>query len=142
VKVLLGKLRKYHLPGEIQGVASQSKLYLMNHNISVNTAKTMTERFRAYREAILAAAYQGQDLFAFAETFDRTAIAHLVNHPACASIRIYYGMDESLRVHAILVGVSESGSDILPEDPEVATEDVVEMGNRCPPNCYPSVLNP
>jgi hypothetical protein len=61
-------------------------------------------------------------------------------------VRIYYGMDETLSVHAILVGVDQNGNDILPIAATGDEEEgiIVEEGRICPPHCAtdPSPLHP
>ena len=104
----------------------------------------MSSRYRAYRETILKDSYQGNDLLPICETFDRAAFDALLKKPDCAHIRIYYGMDESLKIHAIIVAGTAGGADILPASAlvEGESEDIVEAGNRCPDLCpEPSPLN-
>jgi len=115
-----------------------------SHFISVSTAVDMTTTYRAEKENILASAYQNQDILPLSETFNRNALDTLLALEGCEGIRIYYGMDENLKVHAILVGVTEENTDILPSVSLTETEDefVVEIGQRCPVDCPPgSVLN-
>ncbi len=116
------------------------------HFISTQAAADMTDRYRANRETILATAYKGQDILPLSETFNRDAFDELLSKSGCAGLRIYYGMDESLKVHAIIVAVDESNEDILP--PKVLNalegddEFIAEEGQRCPNICPPpSPLN-
>ena len=115
-------------------------------SISLDTAVEMTTRFRSEKEAILAPAYQGRDILCNSETFNRAAIDRLLALDGCEGLRIYYGMDESLQVHAILAGVTEGNEDILPSagaSLQDDTGDISEEGQRCPPLCPPpSALNP
>lgn len=117
----------------------------MRHFIPVDQAAGMTNRYRENKEEILREEYKDQNILCFSETFDREAIDALLLQPDCTSIRIYYGMDEEKKVHAILVGVNASNEDILSPLPSVlATEDavIVETGGRCPEYCPPdSPLN-
>ncbi len=112
------------------------------HFISLGTAETMTGLYRAERENILNSNYQDQDILPLSETFNRNALDVLLSKTDCAAIRIYYGMDEALKVHAILVPVTEDNVDILPSNianPELEEEgDIVEIGQRCPDLCPPS----
>ena len=109
----------------------------------------MTSLYRANREAILATSYKGLEIMPLSETFNKDAIAALLDLPGCAGIRIYYGMDEQKKVHAILVGVTAANEDMLPasssgliEEPETDEPDILERGQRCPPACPPdSPLN-
>ena len=123
----------------------------------------MTTTFRENKDRILLDEFQGKDLLANAETFDRTAFDKLLAQPGCQKLRIYYGMDAELKVHAIIVGVDAENRDILHSTTVLATDDntilstesgelitlgegegvIVEVGTRCPPDCpEPSELNP
>lgn len=117
----------------------------MSHFISLAEAIALTTRYRANRETILQPSYQNQAILALSESFDRSAIDALLGHSGCAGLRIYYGMDESLKMHAVLVGTDPNGRDILPPDSLATEEEVdylVEQGIRCPDICPDtSVLN-
>lgn len=114
----------------------------MNHFISLSTAADMTGRFRNHREQILKSEYQGQDLLPFSEAFDRAPFDVLLNKSEAAGLRIYYGMDENLKIHTIIVATDANGDDILPSSLTDGEEDIVENGNRCPDICSsPSPLN-
>jgi hypothetical protein len=119
----------------------------MNHSISLETAIQMTTFFRESKDRILQENLQGLDILPIAETFDRAAIDKLLSHPRCARLRIYYGMDQEQKIHAVLVGVDADDKDILPSTDAPATEgeeeaEIVELAQRCPPYCSQSVLNP
>lgn len=102
----------------------------------------MTSRFRSQRENILNTEYQGQDLLPFSESFDRAAFDTLLNKAEAAGLRIYYGMDEYLKIHTIIVATDANGDDILPQSLTGEEEDIIENGNRCPTICpEPSPLN-
>jgi hypothetical protein len=119
-------------------------LYSMNHFISLATAVDMTTRFRDHRENVLKTEYQGQNVLAFSETFDKAAFDVLLGKSEATALRIYYGMDEYLKIHAIIVAVDANNEDILPTAPAAATvdEDIIDNGNRCPDLCPPqSPLN-
>lgn len=109
------------------------------HFISTQQAVSMTALYRQNREAILAKNYIEQNILALSETFNRDAFDELLSKPGCAGIRIYYGMDEALKVHAIAVAVDENNSDILPNQltSEVNTTEnfIAEEGQRCPNIC-------
>lgn len=135
-------------------LAASSNLFFMSiiktlptndHFISLQHAAEMTTRYRQNKEEILAPAYQAQNILPNSETFNRAAIEKLLSGKDCAAIRIYYGMDESLKSHAILVGVNEMNEDILPSFSNQLTgtnEPIVEEGQRCPDFCPPgSPLN-
>jgi hypothetical protein len=114
----------------------------MDHFISLPTAIGMTTRYREMRTRILQPGYQERDLLPFSETFDRKAFDKLLSQPGCTEIRVYYGMDREKKVHAILVGVDEQNRDMLPSSTEAVTPEeeensIVEVGQRCPPECPP-----
>jgi hypothetical protein len=111
----------------------------MNHFISLTTAIEMTTRFRNHRESILKTEYENQNILPFSETFDKTAFDVLLGESGVKGLRIYYGMDENLKIHTIIVGVNENNEDILPSSALAPTEEeepsIVENGTRCPELC-------
>lgn len=110
----------------------------MKHFISLTTAIEMTSRFRNYRESILKPEYQGQNVLPFSETFDRAAFDALLGEDGAKGLRIYFGMDDNLKIHTIIVGVNEDDEDILPSLALVPTEEepyILENGTRCPELC-------
>ncbi len=109
-----------------------------SHEISVDLAIEMTSRYREFKEQILAAGYQNDGTLALCETFSKTAIQNLIEGDECTGFRIYYGMDDALKVHALLVGVNAEGVDILPVNPNVPTSQLLEDGHRNPPANTPS----
>jgi hypothetical protein len=116
----------------------------MSQFITLGTAVDMTTLYRQEKEAVLTENKRNQNILPVAETFDRAVIDSLLATDGCESIRIYYGMDTNLKVHAIMVPVDSSNEDILPEEsPEPAIETgIVEQGYRCPEDCPPpSPLN-
>jgi len=119
----------------------------MTNVIPLSQASEMTARYRAEKENILADAYKGKGLLSICETFDRGAFDQTLALPDCVKLRIYYGMDTTLKVHAIVVGVNSNDEDILPAAGATTmlldTGDVIEEGQLCPPACPPpSELNP
>ena len=109
-----------------------------DHLISLQHAVDMTARYRLNKEAILATEYRDKDILPISETFNRSAIEKLLSEKDCAAIRIYYGMDETERSHAILVGVNASNEDILPSSTNTLSESdevILEEGQRCPDIC-------
>lgn len=112
-----------------------------NHQIPLSTAIEMTERFRSNRNNILAAAYNDLDLLPLCETFSKSAVDTILEQAGCEGLRIYYGMDENLKIHAILVGVNGNNADILPMESALTTDPpgtILEDGQRCPPFCPPT----
>lgn len=115
-----------------------------SHFISLGTAIEMTALYRSDKEAILATGFQNQNILPNSETFNRDALDTLLAKEGCAGLRIYYGMDENLKVHAIIVAVNEDNEDMLPSGNSLIEngEDIVEEGQRCPDLCPPpSPLN-
>lgn len=109
-----------------------------SHFIPLQQAVEMTTLFRQQNENILAPEYRKQNILAHSETFNRHAFEKLLAETSCAGIRIYYGMDEKLKVHAILVGVNGSNEDILPpqsDQPQSTAPVIAEEGQRCPDIC-------
>lgn len=121
----------------------------MSQFIPLDKAVAMTSLYRKEKDTILAEPFKGKNILCISETFERGVIDALLAKPGCEAIRIYYGMDDQLKVHAILVAVNAKNEDILPVaagKSGVVTEeegDVVEEGKRCPDDCgSPSPLNP
>ncbi len=113
--------------------------------ISLQTAVDMTTEYRNQKESILSSNNAGQGLLPLSETFNRSAIDTLLALEGCAALRVYYGMDEELKIHAILVAVTDTNEDILPAANSLQGDDdtIVETGQRCPDLCPPtSPLNP
>ncbi|MGV3528106.1 MAG: hypothetical protein ACO1OO_04355 [Flavisolibacter sp.] len=118
----------------------------MSAFISLTEAVQMTTDYRNSRESILATAYQGQNILAICETFDKDQVLQLLNETGCEKLRIYFGMDTGKKVHSILVGVDADDIDILPPGTSltVTEEDelILEKAFRCPETCPPdSELN-
>ena len=120
---------------------SNTPLPSNSHFISLEQAISMTSSYRANRETIVATEYRGQDILPLSETFNRQAFDQLLATPDCAGLRIYFGMDENLKIHAVIVAVNALNQDILPlsnnGSVSSGTDDVVllEEGQRCPPIC-------
>ena len=112
------------------------------HFISLSKAVDMTTLYRSDKETILATNFQNQNILPLSETFNRDAIDTLLAKEGCEGLRIYYGMDENLKVHAIIVAVNEDNEDILPSSTEnnLTENDIVEEGQRCPDLCPPLPL--
>ncbi len=100
----------------------------------------MTQRYRANKELILDSGFRNKNILSLSETFNRAEIEELLSKPGCTAIRIYYGMDEDKKVHAILVASDANNADILGPTNSATTEDeeddwIVETGIRCPVVC-------
>ena len=113
-----------------------------NHSISLSQAVEMTARFRSNRNTVLETEYQNEDILPLCETFSKSSIEGLLAQEGCEGFRIYYGMDENLKIHAILVAVNGNNADILPLQNALTEQDpegtILEDGQRCPPYCPPS----
>ena len=98
-----------------------------NHEISLQTAVDMTNRYRANKPVN----------FPISETFGVDAINRLLATTGCASLRIYYGMKTDNQVDAILVAVNAAGEDLLPNLTSSGDEDpvILEDALRCPTDC-------
>jgi hypothetical protein len=115
-----------------------------SHFIPLARGIEMTTLFRANRETVLAPAFQNQDILPVCETFNRFDIDTLLAKQNCQALRVYLGMDESLRVRMLLVAVNGNAEDMLPlpsrQAPAMSSDekDIVEEGHRCPPVCPPA----
>jgi hypothetical protein len=110
--------------------------------ITLAQAVEMTTRFRQNKNSVISSSFSGQEIIAICDKFDRTIFDKLLGKADCAAIRIYYGMDESLRIHPILVAVDSNDADILPGSNVEEGDDIGEESLRCPPFCpMPSPLN-
>ena len=115
-----------------------------SHFISTATAIDLLSRFSANRDSVLQTGYQNQNLLPLSETFNLEDLNVLTGQEGCAAIRIYYGMDDTLKLHAVLVAVNAGNEDILPSATSLldAEDIILEEGQRCPVICPPpSVLN-
>ncbi|WP_207491800.1 hypothetical protein [Aridibaculum aurantiacum] len=119
----------------------------MPHLIPFEQAIAMTQTYRQQKDNILQEQYRKEALLPLCETFDKKSVEALLSQAGCESLRIYYGMQQDLSVHAILVGVDADGNDMLPAavlqggDAENNGE-LLEDAQRCPINCpSPSPLN-
>ncbi len=110
----------------------------MSHFISLEQAISMTSRYRKDNEQLLKDEFKGKNILALSETFDRKEFETVLNQQGCTGLRIYYGMDEERKVHAIIVGVDAQDNDILPAntiDASTVQESIIEVGKRCPVDC-------
>lgn len=134
------------------------------NRIPLDKAKKMTKFFRDHRGQNNIPGQLGT-IVPICETFDREGFDALLAQPGCVGVRIYYGMDDTLGLHAIIVGVDAQNRDILPtstttststtttmtattteSDPTTTTEGttttdetgiILDDGFRCPPSCPP-----
>jgi hypothetical protein len=108
--------------------------------ISLDQAVAMTTLYRKEMNEILAEPFQNQNILPICETFEKEDILKILNKKDCEKLRIYYGMDNTSKIHAIVVGVNAQNEDLLPTaDNEESTEDdILENAVRCPTACPPS----
>lgn len=120
-----------------------SSLESQQNFIPLSTAAAMTKRYRENRPLMLKPAYN-LDVLTLSETFGRSGFDSLLAKGECVGIRIYYGMDEELKMHAIVVAVNKDGEDILnissSQNSTLQGEggDVLDDAIRCPTICPPS----
>jgi hypothetical protein len=116
----------------------------MSQFIPLQQAVEMTSRYRGRRDNVLDPAYRGKNILCICETFDRSEFDTILAKPGCTGLRIYYGMDASDKVHAIIVGVNAQNEDMILSAAARGgdNDDVIEEGRRCPEDCPPeSILN-
>ena len=113
----------------------------INHEISLDDAIEMTTRFREEIELMLKPEYADTDVLPVSETFNKTIFKDLIMQTGCVAIRAYLGMDENYQVRFLFVGVDDNNNDILARTGEQPGY-IFEYGQRCPPICVASPLNP
>lgn len=108
-----------------------------SHSISLTAAVELTHRFQNNRNAVFKTGFEGA--LSTAETFNKNEVLNMLSVNGAAGLRIYYGLDESNAIHAVLVAVDADGEDIVPAMNTVVGEDenvlILEEGVRCPPSC-------
>ena len=109
----------------------------MSEFIDLTEGSGMTRNFRKDKENILDAQYQNLDILPICETFDAAQVISMLGNNGCVSLRIYYGMDSEMKVHAILVGADIDGNDMLPPVGKIENF-ILERGERCPFKCPPT----
>jgi hypothetical protein len=68
----------------------------------------------------------------------RKQIDAILNTPNAVNIRIYFGMDEKMNNHLMMVGVDKEGNDLLPTTSKTEGEgegEVYNLALPCPPTC-------
>ena len=110
----------------------------MSHSISLADAISMTSLHRQEKENILDTNYKNNNTLPLCETFDRDAFDTVLAQSGCTGLRIYYGMNSSNQVHAIIVGVNDDNEDMIPSNSsDSPTSQIIEAGIRCPVDCPP-----
>ena len=108
------------------------------HFIPLIDAIDMTNLYRSQLENILQPEMKDREILPLSETFSREAFDTLLAQEGCEGIRFYLGMDESLKIHIIAVGVNNMNEDMLNDQESL----IIENSWRCPNTCPPvSVLN-
>jgi hypothetical protein len=109
----------------------------MSSFIPLEEAVVMTRNYRLLKDGLLKPEYLGKNVLANSEAFSREQVQVLLDKPGCETLRVYYGIDDDLKLHAILVAADAEGNDMLEGE-----ETVLERAIRCPDTCPPpSVLN-
>lgn len=111
----------------------------INHKITLDQAVGMIKRYRQQYKMLTQSEFASS--LPYAETFNKTIFADLANQPDCVAIRSYLGMDDQNNVRMIFVGVNDKNEDILPAETGDGGS-IYEFGQRCPPICAVSPLNP
>lgn len=115
-----------------------------SHSVPLHYAIQLTSRYRNNRELILDPDFKNRNILPLSETFNKSDILILLEHPESAGLRIYPGMDQENKVHAVLVAVNENNEDLLPNAGMLTDDDpvIIQEGQRCPVICPPdSPLN-
>jgi hypothetical protein len=113
----------------------------MSNFIPLQQAIDMTTLYRKEMGEILAEPFKEKNVLAICETFEKADIEKMLSKPGCEKLRVYYGMDENLSVHALLVAVNSNNEDMLTtikSDNSTSDEDVLDNALRCPPMCPPA----
>ncbi|MDB5191431.1 MAG: hypothetical protein JWQ96_994 [Segetibacter sp.] len=110
---------------------------LKEHSIPLNKAIEMTRRYRKDQEKVLADPYKGKNILSFSETFSKKALMPFFINDECEYIRIYFGMDDEMKVHSILVGANAKDEDLLPSSITEDDNEILEEARRCPDFCPP-----
>lgn len=107
--------------------------------ISLDKAVQMVTTFRKELSSLVQSSY-GNSL-PYSETFDKAVFEKLSAQPGAVGIRAYFGLDDEKQVRLILVATNEKNEDILPAEGSDESS-IYEFGQRCPPICATSPLNP
>lgn len=108
----------------------------MENIISYELAKNFIERYRQNWQNVPTAGYA--DSLSLTETFSAEAFRKLLDQPGCVGVRIYYGMNEDLKICAILVGVDAQDRDMVGALKGGEEDVIIELGKFCPPFCAQS----
>jgi hypothetical protein len=143
-----------HNPRPHQGDIPLDKRRAFEHVISIEEARTLRQGFLAGRKELQAklggnyldSAFNMPD----GETFNRHAIAAILNAKGADALRIYLGKDDKGQIRMVLLPVDAEGKDILttlvtrekamnvpgvPSAKAGSMDQAMESGQRCPPLC-------
>ena len=123
--------------------------------ISLEKAKPFVAKFKDNKKKIVKDEYKDKDLLPVCETFGRAAFDKVLAIPQCVGVRVYFGMNDDMKMNIVIVGVDAENKDILTWPTETIAEatmmtktsddenPIIEDGLRCPTDCPPpSDLNP
>ncbi len=106
----------------------------LQQSITLPEAISMTTDYRGNNEKILDPLFQHKDILPYSETFNREVFDAVLAQPNCQGLRLYYSMDNKMKVHIIVVAVNSLNEDILSDGDSL----IIEKGTRCPALCPPS----
>ncbi len=138
-----------------QLTTSCSNSDLQQHYISLTYAYQLVGNYqRASRNKGEVCNIFDNGAWVLSEAFPAEVIQSILNQPGCCKFRVYNGLDSDNRQHFVIVGVNESGSDVLFCNSSPTTSNsspcaninnlgiIVEMGNPCPQSCSGSYVAP
>lgn len=95
----------------------------LDHSITLDAAAKLTKKYRSIGNIIpsLGVVIKG-------EFFGKNALVEILNQNGCVGLRMYYGADDLLVPHMVVVGVDANGDDQV-------TGHIADMSVLCPPTC-------
>src|SRR5215471_4000639 len=88
-------------------------------NIPLNDAKRYVQSFRNR--------FVNEASFKKAILFDASDVSAILSQQGCTGLRVYFGINDSNNMTAILVGVDATGTDMIAV--------LKDVGSPCPPTC-------
>lgn len=122
----------------------------MSNFITLEKALQMINLYRNEKDKFQNGGYPGRQILPFSEKFDGAQCQQVLGQPGCQGLRIYYGMDDDLKIHLIIVAVDANNNDVINRNmnSSIASasagggggeEDLIlEEGQLCPPACPPT----
>lgn len=94
-----------------------------DHDITLDAAAKLTKKYRSIGTIVpsLGVLIKG-------EFFGKNAMVEILNQNGCVGLRMYYGADDLLVPHMVIVGVDANGDDQV-------TGKIAEHSMLCPPAC-------